>query len=91
MTNAQLLSLFIAVVGGLYLWRSFAAINATYKNKMNILAAIKKTADPLDRMELLKDEMSVSYNQHYRCVFWLKDPWPLYPETILKLMGRHEA
>ena len=70
----------------LFVWNYWAVIciDKTGSQKLNILDKIYENKNDWERLANLYDE--VSFDDHYRSLFWGRDPYKLYHKDIQKLV-----
>ena len=64
------------------------AIDKTGKQRLNILDSIRyvKVDSTHERMEHLNSFDTVSFDEHYNKVFWMQDPYKLYPIKLQNII-----
>jgi hypothetical protein len=65
---------------------AFVANHRTYRDLTWLASRI--FALPTDRYQVpLKMYEAVDYDKHFWQIFWLRDPWDLYDQTVFRLVN----
>lgn len=79
----------LSALGCTFLWMilSLIANNKTYNHRIKLLNRISNRYSRTDEFWIYhKDFDDVTYDEHYKELFWFRDPWKLYSNRIQELM-----
>lgn len=71
-----------------WIFRGFWANNRTYNERMEIIRALEKAFWPTGEEG---DYKRVEYHDHYREVFWGRDPLRLYSARLVKITKAYRS